>query len=290
MKSGLTAVMLGGLAMVSAPTLLQGQLPSGIAAFTSSSSSEDAATLPPLPSGKTTIFGGEIRSVDPVLDQLTLNVYGARPMRMLFDERTEVYRDGKKISLRDLGATEHASIETTLDGTKVFAVSIHILSHMPEGEYEGRVLNYNPATGELTLAAGQSPEPFKLLVQRETTIIRRGQSTFASTRSGPNDLEKGTLVSVQFAAAKQQEAAASQIEILAVPGAEFVFSGNVSSIDLHSGLLILVDPRDQQDHQVFLNAANIPAAEKVHLGDVVRVVASYDGTRYVANEISLTKR
>src|ERR1700733_119541 len=136
MKSGLTAVMLGGLAMVNAPTLLQGQLPSGIAAFTSSSSSEDAPTLPPLPSGKTTIFGGEIRSVDPVLDQLTLNVYGARPMRMLFDERTEVYRDGKKISLRDLGATEHASIETTLDGIKVFAVSIHILSHMPEGEYE----------------------------------------------------------------------------------------------------------------------------------------------------------
>ncbi|MGA7108285.1 MAG: hypothetical protein WBV28_16835 [Terracidiphilus sp.] len=288
MKNRLTAVMLGSLAMVSAATV-QAQLPNTAAEFALASPPADMPALPPLPRGKTTIFGGELRSIDPVLDQLTLNVYGARPMRMLFDERTQAYRDGKRVPLRDLGAAEHASIETTLDGTKVFAVSIHILSHVPEGDYEGRILSYNPITGELTLASGQSPEPFKLFVQRTTSIIRKGQSTFTSTLSGSNDLQKGTLVSALFAADGKQEASASRIEILAVPGTSFVFSGNVTSIDLHSGLLILVDARDQQDHQIFMNATNLPTAQNIHMGDDVRVVATYDGTRYVANEVSMTK-
>jgi hypothetical protein len=287
-KNQLTAVMLGSLAIVGAPSL-RAQVPNRAAEFALASPPADMPALPPLPHGKTTIFGGEIRSIDPVLDQLTLNVYGARPMRMLFDERTQAYKDGKRVHLRDLSAAEHASIETTLDGTKVFAVSIHILSQMPEGDYEGRILSYNPTTGELALASGQSPEPFKLFVQGRTSIIRKGQSAFTSSLSGPNDLQKGTLVSVLFDADGKQEAAASRIEILAVPGASFVFSGNVASLDLHSGLLILVDPRDQQDHQIFMNAKNIAAVQNIHLGDEVRVVASYDGNRYVANELSMTK-
>src|SRR5580658_2529655 len=74
----------------------------------------DLADIPPLPRGKTTIFGGAIQNFDPVRDQFTLNVVGQRPMHILFDERTQVFRDGTKIGLRDLGPEEHASVETTL--------------------------------------------------------------------------------------------------------------------------------------------------------------------------------
>jgi hypothetical protein len=288
MKRWLATMTLSSLMTVCGPNAGAQQF-SGAISLKSGVSPADSPELPPLPRGKTTIFGGEIRNVDPVRDQLTLGVFGERPMRILFDVRTEIFRDGKRIPLRDLGETGHASVETTLDGTKLFAVSVHILSGIPEGEYEGRILNYNPSTGELSIASGRSPEAIKMLVQRETSIVRKGQSKFVSTPSGPADLINGTLVSVQFAAAKNQGAVASQIEILAVPGTTFVFSGNISSIDMRAGLFVLDDSQDQQDHPIFFNSATVPLIQSVHLGDGVRVVARYDGTHYIADEISVNK-
>ena len=90
-----------------------------------------------------------IRTVDPVRDQLILSVYGTKPMKILYDERTQVYRDGVKTSLSDLRAKDHASVQTVLDGTKIFAVSIHMLSQAPQGECQGQVLSYDAGTGHI---------------------------------------------------------------------------------------------------------------------------------------------
>ena len=112
-------------------------------ATAAASASVNLTSLPAVPKGKSTILGGEIRSVDPVRDQLTLRVFGQRPVKVLFDERTQVYRDGKRISLLNLGPVGHASVQTVLDGTNVYALSIHMLSHLPEGEYQGHVLGFD---------------------------------------------------------------------------------------------------------------------------------------------------
>ncbi len=103
-------------------------------------------TLPPRPPGKSTVIGGAIQNIDPVRDQFTLKVFGGKPMKILFDERTQVYRDGKRTPLRDLRPDDHASVETVLDGTKVFALSVHVLSQLPEGERQGQVMDYNPGS------------------------------------------------------------------------------------------------------------------------------------------------
>ena len=92
-----------------------------------SNASHNLSAIPPLPAGKSTILGGAIRDVDPVLDRFTLRIVGEKPLKILFDERTQVFVDGKKTPLRDLHASEHASIQTTLDGTSIFAISVHIL-------------------------------------------------------------------------------------------------------------------------------------------------------------------
>src|SRR6266700_5058688 len=91
----------------------------------------DFSGLPALPQGKSTVLGGQITNVDPVLDQFTLRIFGQRPLKILFDERTQVYRNGTKIPLKDLRREEHASVETILEGTNVLAMSIHMLSDMP---------------------------------------------------------------------------------------------------------------------------------------------------------------
>src|SRR3954451_1240131 len=119
----------------------------------------DFSALPSMPRGKSTVLGGKIDDVDPVLDQFTLRIFGQRPMKIFFDERTQIYRNGAKIPLRDLRPEEHASVQTVLEGTSVFAMSIHMLSDMPQGESEGRVVDYNPETRELTIGSSMSREP-----------------------------------------------------------------------------------------------------------------------------------
>jgi hypothetical protein len=232
------------------------------------------------------VFGGEIKSLDPVRDQLTLMIYGQKAMKILFDERTQAYLDGKKIPLRDLRAEDHASVETMLDGTKVFAVSIRVLSQSPEGEYQGRVLSYNPVTGELSLAASASSEPFRVIVAADTGFTRLGQPEFVSAGSGRDDLAKGSLLSVTFKSGNHNRGVASRIAVLAVPGSTFVFTGNVSSLDLGFGVMVLVDPRDDQSYRVFFDSTSLPSSRTLRLGDHVRVTANYDGTHYVASEIA----
>jgi hypothetical protein len=219
-----------------------------------------------------------------VRDQLTLRVYGAHPMKILFDERTQVYRDGQRVSLRALKPEEHASVQTTLDGTKVFALSIHMLSHSSQATYEGRVVDFDASSGELTVASGQSRQTLKVLVQGNTAFIHKGQVTSTEAQAGPADLVGGTLVGVEFVTEGKDDPVASRVTILAVPGATFVFSGNVSFLDVHAGVLTLVDPRDDKSYQVAFDPS-LSSAQGLRIGDDIRVVARYDGTRYTATEL-----
>ncbi|MGA8728459.1 MAG: hypothetical protein WB608_06890 [Terracidiphilus sp.] len=251
------------------------------------STSSNLTGLPPVPGGESTVLGGEIRRVDPVQDQFQLQVFGERPMRILFDERTQVYRDGKRISLRELGPEEHASVQTVLDGASVFAISIHILSRSPEGETEGRVLTYNPATGELTIRSMLSPTAIKFLVTKSTSVARKGQPSFVSAGSGQSDLEPGSLISIKFEAGNGGRSVADQIAVLAVPGYAFVFAGNISSLDLGSGYLVIVDAQDNQSYEIHFDPPVIAASRNLHPGERISVTAGFDGTQYVANRITL---
>ena len=250
--------------------------------------------LPPTPQGKSTVIGGAIRNVDPVRDQFTLNVFGGRTVKILFDERTQVYRDGVKSALRDLHAGDHVSVETVLDGTTVFARSIHSLSGTPEGESQGQVMSYDPADRELTVRDALSRRPIQLSVPAGTVVVRQGQAASAldSTGSGSSeirasDLATGTLVSVKFQSDNKGRGVASQIAILATPGTTFVFVGNVVFLDLHSGLLALVDPRDEKRYDVSFDSARFPMSRDLHEGADVKLTAVFDGTRYVASAITI---
>lgn len=256
------------------------------AAVTSGSTSVKRTAVPPLPKAKSTILGGSIRGVDPVRDQLVLDIYGAKPMKILYDERTEVFKDGKKVSLRTLGPSAHASVQTALDGANVFAISIHILSAQPGGNFEGRVLSYNPDTGVLMLAASASQQPFRVLVSPQTSFKRLGQSAFRSIQSGTSDLVPGSLVSVKFDSDNRGRGVAQQVSVLAAPGATFIFSGTLSQLDLHTGSLMLVDPRNNQSYSIKFDPTREPAS-RLRAGQHVRISADYDGSRYVATEISI---
>lgn len=252
----------------------------------SPSSLNGEAKLPPLPPGRSTAIGGAIRDVDPVLDRFTLSAYGEKPLKVFFDERTALFRDGKRISLRELQPCEHASVQTTLDGTYVFAVSIHVLSQAVLGTYEGEVLSYDPASGELSVALSAGSKPVRLVVTRNTVIEREGQGQFRVSQSGPSDLRTGTLVSIKFDSDNRGHGVATRIAIRATPGASFLFSGDVLSIDSQAGTLVLIDTRGENRYQFSFDVQEVPSSLNIHRGQHVRVRAEYDGTKYIAREIS----
>lgn len=243
--------------------------------------------LPPAPSPDTsTIFGGAIRSVDTLRDQFMLHVYGQRPMKVLYDERTQVFRDGVKIPVHDLGAADHASVQTALDGTHIFAISIHILSQIPTGSFRGMILSYDRDSGVLALDASPAP-PFKVVVAVNATIRREGQTAFTAQPSGPWDLRRGALVSVTFAPNGEGQVIANQVQVFAVPGASFIFSGDVTALDMADGTLTLVDPRDGKSYRLHFYPGQVSSGQTLHIGAQVRITASYNGGSYMASDISI---
>jgi hypothetical protein len=239
--------------------------------------------LPPLPSGRSTEIGGTIRNVDHVRDQLTLSVFGGRDLRVLFDERTLVFRDGKRISLRELRSGERGSVETLLDGTAVFARSIHVLTRAIDGECQGQVLNFDPATGELTVRDSLSSQPMKFRVPQGTAISGDVRGGVAAA-----NLNAGSLVKLNFQPGGGR-GVVTRVTVLAAPGEQFVFSGRVTYLDISAGKLAIVDPRDQNRYDVTFDP-QLAAINNVHLGNDVVVNATFDGTRYSASSIKLNSQ
>jgi Domain of unknown function (DUF5666) len=244
--------------------------------------------LPPDPPGPSTVIGGVLRNVDPVRDQLTLQVFGgSQTMKILYDERTQVYRNGQRISVLDLKPEDHASIETTLDGDNVFALRIHMLSEQPEGECDGQVLSYNSRNGELVVNSALSPQSVRIRVPAGTTVVRVGQADFTSGQRGIDDLMRGSLVDVKFQPGQDGTGVASRIEVRATPGSTFVFTGDISFLDFPGGQLVIIDPSDNQSYRFAFNASQFPAARQLHQGSHVRITANFDGTRYRAAQITI---
>ncbi len=249
-------------------------------------SAHDISAIPPLPRGKSTILGGAIRDVDPVLDRFTLGIAGEKPMKILFDERTQVFLDGQRIPLSDLRPSMHASVQTTLDGTSVFALSIHILSRLQQGDYSGDVVYYDSSTGDLQLASGPGGAPLHFKIASDARYARKGQGSFIATQSGPSDLQKGALVSLQFQPDGKGHATVTEVTVLATPGSQFVFTGDLIALDMHVGSMVLLDPRNNQTYQINFSAATLPSMPNIHPGQRVRIAAEYDGTRYLAHSVS----
>jgi hypothetical protein len=55
---------------------------------------------------------------------------------------------------------------------------------------------------------------------------------------------------------------------------------------MHSGLLVVLDPRDGKTYQISFSPSRIAGSDSFHTGDQVRVTASFDAGRYTATEIT----
>jgi hypothetical protein len=241
--------------------------------------------LPPQPKGKTTLMGGRIRVVDHVRDRLILDIFGGGHMTVLFDERTHMFSGEQPGSLDDLKEGERAYVDTTLDGKDIFARNIRVLPAVPTGQGNGQIVDYDASRRELTLRDTLSPRPVKMRLMAGVTIVRGDQA------GTPADLQPGTLVTLAFVPGadkrSDRQPLVSQVSILALPGTTFFFSGQVTFLDLHRGLVVVVDPRDNKSYEVYVDANDRELARKIQEGADVMIEARFNGTHYEARNVTV---
>lgn len=240
--------------------------------------------LLPQPRGKLTLIGGTISKVDRVRDEITLKVFGGGTLRIEFDSRTHINNDGGVANASNLTAGQRAYLDTTLAGTAIFAKNIHVVAQAASGQTTGQVISFDARTGELVLSDAISPRSVKLRIERTTIISREGKT------ASSGDLLSGTLISVAFLPNDSGPPVARQVSILAAPGNTFVFVGRVSHLDIHLGLVVLVDPRDQKSYEIDFDPNAIPVSEDLREGATVEATTAFDGRRYVASAITVESR
>lgn len=252
-----------------------------------SSVAVDAASLlpvlPPVSEAPATLVGGTVDRIDLIRDKLTVRVFGGGEESFLFDPRTQVYRAGKAVTVADLHQGERVYLDTILDGTDVFARTIRLTAARATGACQGVVLKFQSNRGELTLRDALSPIRVEIRVTPSTRVTQAGRTVPARL------IVPGSLISINFSSESGARNTATDISILAQPGNQYTFSGQVLHVDLRSGLLALNSSTDHKTYEVYLPPSITPD-ENLQPGATVIVVAYFDGERYVVRKVTLNSR
>ncbi len=238
--------------------------------------------LPPLSKSKVTLVGGTIEKLDRVRDQLTVRPFGGGGrMKILFDARTRVYRDGQVTSPTDLKKGDRVYVDTILNGTNIFARNIRFNTNVPQGESQGSVISYNADRGELLVRDALSPQPMGVRLNSSTRILQ-GERVMSASQ-----LEAGTLVAVKFDSENNGRDVAREISVLALPGATFTFAGELVAVNLRSGLLVLNSVTDHKTYEINFDPSKFAVDNNWQQGTDVSVQTRFDGTRYTAQNVTI---
>lgn len=236
--------------------------------------------LPPVPKANATLIGGTLERIDMVRDRVTVRVFGGGKESFLFDPRTQVYRGGKAVTVADLHEGERIYLDTILDGSTVFARTIRLKAVHATGTSQGVVLKFRSNGGELVLRDALSPNPVDVRVNPSTRVMQGDRTVPISA------LVPGTLISIRFSSEGSAHNTATEISILAQPGTQYTFSGQVVHIDLRTGLLVLNSSTDHKTYEVYLPPSITPD-EGLQPGVTVRAVTDFDGERYVVRNVTV---
>ena len=236
--------------------------------------------LPTLPKGRVALQGGTLVQVDPVRDRLVMRPFGERKKQeVAFDVRTQFTRDGKNIAVRDLRPGNQIYADTIWDGQKVFAKSVRIFTASHQDQEHGQILAFDSGSGSLRVRDELFPDPVDLKVGKDT-VIRKDQlpGTVA-------DLRPGSLVAIKFQPGTRGQV--YQVDVLATPGSQFVFSGTVTHIDLLSHVIGISNRSDSVIYDVHFDPERVKITQDLQEGSEVDVNATFDGTRYFANTLAM---
>jgi hypothetical protein len=240
---------------------------------------------PPLPDGKTTLVGGTVTSVDHIRNHMTVAVFRGNHWKIGFDERTHIFRNGAETTQLAIKKGERVYVDTMLDSQKheVFARNIRVGVPTPAADADGQITDVNPEHGTVQMRDQINSEAVRFTVDNSTKIV------YGSKTESLSNLKAGTLVHVSFSPGPSGRGIAREISIVAAPGAAFTYVGKITYLDMHKGMLALQNSLDNKNYEIHFNSAHIDNRDSLAVGSEVRIVAVFEGDRYMAQSINLTK-
>jgi hypothetical protein len=202
-------------------------------------------------------------------------------MKIVFDPRTRIYRDGAPASASDLRQGDRVYIDTVLDGPSIFALNIRLKRSPSAGESEGVVLSTRSDRSELTIRDTLSPRTFAVRLNPSTRIVKGDRPVSVG------EITPGTLVALTLGAEKDGHNSAHQILVLAVPGDSFTFAGQIVSLDMRTGFLVLSSKTDRKTYDVYFDSGVLAMDDNLQPGVDVSILARFEGTRYVARSLTI---
>jgi uncharacterized protein DUF5666 len=240
--------------------------------------------LPSLPAAKASLIGGTIQKMDRLRDEITVQVFGGGKMKIFFDTRTHIYEGRGQASTSDLHLGDRVYVDTILDGSTVFAKTIRLKTTVSTGESQGIVTSYRPDKEELVLRDVLSPQPLKIRLTPQTSIIQGDHAASAG------ELVSGTLVAVKFGSQQDGLDVAREVSVLAVPGVSFTFVGRVTGLDLRLGLLMLTSSTDNKTYEIYFDPSVLAVDDNLREAADVSVLTRFDGEHYVARSVTVNSQ
>jgi hypothetical protein len=231
--------------------------------------------LPRLKQNRASLIGGTVENIDRLRDRFTLRPFGRGKLTIVFDPRTQFVRGEKPAGAEDIHSGDRVYVETVLDGTAVFAKTIHVFTGAALGTTVGQIIAYDTGQGTLSIRDRLSSRPVHFRVTSHTIVTGAGV--------GP-----GALVEVSFLGGKGP-ALVSEILVMAAPGSVFTFSGRITFLDFASHELVLANSVDDNRYEIQFNPSAVEADTNEHLqeGANVTIAARFNGQRYVAESVTM---
>lgn len=234
--------------------------------------------LPRLKQNRSSLIGGSIESIDRLRGRFVLRPFGRGKLTIAFDPRTQFARGGEVARARDMHPGDRVYVETVLDGTAVFAKTVHLPKDATVGTAIGQIIDYDAAQGSLSIRDQLSSQPVRFRVTSETVVTGAGVSP-------------GALVQISFLPGGDP-ALVREILLLTAPGAVFTFSGRITFLDLAAHELVVANASDDKRYEIQFNPETVEAEVRARLqeGASVSVAARFNGQGYVAESVTVLSR
>lgn len=237
---------------------------------------------PPLPNGKPTLIGGIATHVDHVRNRLTVSPFGkGKKINLFVDERSHIYRNGTETTILGVHKGDRVYVDTMLDGSRVFAKNLRVITESGLAEVRGQVLGRDLDRGTISVRDQLSARP--------VTFMVNGTTKYSSVKGNASagDVQAGSLIDVQFSPDHRNQDVAQEIIVLAKPGDNYVFSGVVTSLDMRTNTLALNNSSDQETYDLHFDPAQLKDPRALKVGSEVTARATFDGKQYKTSNLRI---